>query len=133
MIKSFLKKIQKLKFFLSPKKIVILDNINNVEDEIMKKIRAYDYTELSYPNIIYINVLFRALFLTIIKGYKLRISYYLSFIKIAKPKLVLTFTDNNVFFYTLKNLIKKKFILYLTKMAGELIFQIYLIKKFKNQ
>jgi len=108
MIKSFFKILQNLKFFLGPKKVIIVDNINNVEDEIMKKIRVYDYAELLYPNTIYVNVLIRALILKIFKGYKLRISYYLSFIQIADPKLVLTFTDNNIFFYSLKNLIKKK-------------------------
>ena len=68
---------------------------------------VYDHVELSYPNTIYLNVLIRSIIIKILKGYKLRISYYLSFIQIADPKLVLTFTDNNVFFYSLKNLIKK--------------------------
>lgn len=108
MIKSFFKKIQNLKLFLSPTKVVIIDKINNVEDEIMKKFKVYDYVELSYPNTIYLNVLIRSIIIKILKGYKLRISYYLCFIQIADPKLVLTFTDNNVFFYSLKNLIKKK-------------------------
>ena len=107
MFKSFIKKLPNLKLFLGSKKVIIVDNINNVEDEVMKKIKVYDYIELSYPNTIYINVLIRALILKMFKGYKLRMSYYLSFIQIADPKLVLTFTDNNIFFYSLKNLVKK--------------------------
>ncbi len=108
MNRSFFAKLQKVKLFLKPKKIVIVDKINNVEDEIMKKIGCSDYEELTFPNIIYINFLIYSFFLCFFKGYRLRIAYYVSFIKIADPKLVLTFTDNNIFFYTLKSLLKKK-------------------------
>ena len=122
MNRSFFAKLQKVKLFLKPKKIVIVDKINNVEDEIMKKIGCSDYEELTFPNIIYINVLIYFFFLCFFKGYRLRIAYYVSFIKIADPKLVLTFTDNNIFFYTLKSLLKKKYILYLTKwLEGKFI------------
>ena len=62
MNRSFFAKLQKVKLFLKPKKIVIVDKINNVEDEIMKKIGCSDYEELTFPNIIYINVLIYSFF-----------------------------------------------------------------------
>lgn len=104
MSRSFFGKIQRLYIFLKKSKIVVIDKINNVEDDVLKNVQIKTHNHLSFPSEIYLEIFIKALFLKIFKGYKFRIAYYVSFINTSKPKAVLTFTDNNIFFYSIKKL-----------------------------
>ena len=98
LIKSFLKS---KKIFYKPKNkdILFFDTLN-----VRFFLPYLDQTKLEVletrKNIINIFVLFKML----LKGKKINgVNYFIEYISIVKPKIIISFTDNSIFLYKIKN------------------------------
>ena len=86
-------------FFPPEKSEILLFNKNS--DLFFKYLKRYKFSELNLEKEINIFIIMRL----ILKFKKINVlNYYIEFIKIANPKILITFIDNNIIFYKLKNI-----------------------------
>ena len=77
----------------------------------LKPLNIYNFTKLNLKTEINLWVLLNCFFNLNLWKIQLRKSYCISYIKLTDPKVIITFTDNDILFYKLKTMFpKKKFI-----------------------
>jgi len=102
------------KLFLQSKKVYSFPKRNNIliYDDI-----NYNYLKSNYKNIDFglleargktfnLPILIISIFYSFYKKKNLKLSYFYNYVKFVKPKFLITFFDNNVFFYSLSTKLK---------------------------
>ena len=105
-MKSNIDKIKKIKFdfsFPTKRKVIIFDkNGENLLKQIIKEKYDIIYSRNEKINFFLTIITLINFFFKIIKNKKFFLYYYIQTIKFHKPKLVITYIDNNLIFYKLK-------------------------------
>ena len=127
------------KVFSKPKsnKIVIFDMM---QSEFLKKIIKRNNVEIlctrgEVLNLYVLTLLILNNFFLIFSLKKLRLNYFILYLKIVNPKLIITYCDNDPFFYTLKPYFSNKIFISVQngyRYYGEDFFEVLKNRKISN-